>query len=96
MSPELIGVIVGGAIGIIGSMATVIMNHYLTLHRDRLKQKLEAEKTLREQLSAKIPPEQYNRTVDRLYNMIDKGQFSRSHLITERDINEIVGELEND
>ena len=35
MSPEILGVIVGGVIGMVSSLAGALPNHFLTLRRDK-------------------------------------------------------------
>ena len=51
MSDQLIGVIVGGAIGMIGAIVGALVNHWLTLRRDIRSRKLEEADRLRSQLT---------------------------------------------
>ena len=48
MSPEIVGAFVGGLIAMIAGLAWALLNHYLTLRRDRIireeEQKKEEEK----------------------------------------------------
>ncbi len=51
MSEQLVGVIIGGVIGIVGSIIGALFNHWLTLRRDMQLRKLEARYRLRAMLT---------------------------------------------
>lgn len=52
MSPEILGVIVGGLIGMVSSLAGALLNHQLTLRRDKRLEEQEKNKSLKAELTS--------------------------------------------
>ena len=57
MSPEIVGAFVGGLIAMIAGLAGALLNHYLTLRRDRIireEEKKKEEEKKREEIQKEL------------------------------------------
>ena len=96
MSPELQGVIIGGSIGILGSLLGIFVNHWLTVRRENYALKLEIERELRKKLTEGVSPNIYNKGLENLYKMIDEGKLPRAYVVNPRLIDDYLDNIEAD
>ena len=73
MSPEILGVIVGGLIGMVSSLAGALLNHQLTLQRDKRLREEEENKSRRQELTKGLITE-YRSLIE---NQLDRPAFWR-------------------
>ncbi len=95
MSPELLGVVIGGLIGSLSSFIGIFINHWLELKRDKYHMKLEAEREFRKKLTDGISPTIYDKGMEKLYSMIDEGKIPRSYAMDPKFFETIIEELED-
>ncbi len=93
MSPELQGVIIGGAIGALSSIVVVFISHWLEIRRYRYQLKLEAEKEFRKKLTEGVSPNIYDQGMEKLFKMIDEGRIPRSYAMDPKIIDDILNEI---
>jgi hypothetical protein len=96
MSPELLGVIIGGAIGSLSSFVGLFINHWLEIRRFRYQLKLEAEKEFRKKLTDGVSPNIYDQGMEKLFKMIDEGKIPRSYAMDPKIIDDLLNEIIDD
>lgn len=96
MSPELQGVIIGGLIGFLSSLIGIFLNHWLETKREKIRVKLEAEQEFRKRLTEGVSANLYNKGMEKLYTMIDKGDLPRSYVMDPKFIDDLLTELQEE
>lgn len=96
MSPELLGVIIGGSIGVASTLIGLFVNHWLELRRDRYNQKLEAEREFRKKLTEGLPTNLYNKGMEKLYSLIDQGKLPRAYALDPKFMETFLEELNSE
>jgi hypothetical protein len=79
MSSDVLTLIIGTLLGLACSLVGILANHYLTLKRDKLGLKLEAERALRKRLVEGVSPGLVDREAKKLYEMIERNELPRAY-----------------
>jgi len=96
MSSEMQILIVGALVGLGSSLIGIFVNHLLTLQREKLQLKLEAERALRRQLKEGVSPTIVDRGAEKLYAMIERGELPRSYALDPNFLANLLSDLEAD
>jgi hypothetical protein len=94
MSSEVQALIIGALIGLASSLVGILVNHWLTLQREKLKLKLEAEQALRKRLTEGVSPDIIDKSAEKLYAMIERGELPRAYALDPNFLADLLDDLE--